>query len=213
MRNRAIATLVAAVVVLIVLLGSSTAGSPRPEQEPEDEPEVAIVYDTPAEEPVPVYTQLDERWGGLPYAGSDLATAGCGLTCAAMAWEHLSGHEWTPVQMLNAVGNSCVQGGQNYMPGFCEWMREQDPTVSYTTQYEDANRALADLEAGGLVFGSLTGRLEEGGREYDGHIVLLTSYDGQSVTIHDPCKVYEIVLDTERFASVDWVYFITIGRG
>ena len=69
--------------------------------------------DTPAEPQVPLYLQTDERWGGLPYADADLATSGCGLTCAAMAWQYLSGKEWTPVQMLNAVGNDYVQEGQN----------------------------------------------------------------------------------------------------
>ena len=161
---------------------------------------------------VPIYTQTDERWGGLPYAGSDLATSGCGLTCAAMAWSYLSNEAWTPVQMLNAVGNSCVQDGQNYMPGFCTWMQGQDPSVSYTTQYEDRDRALTDLQGGQIVFGSMTGRLEEGGREYGGHIVLLVSYDGEEVTIHDPCSMYEVVLTKQQFETVNWGYFISMGR-
>lgn len=102
-------------LVALFLFGALVVWTqPQPvEEEPEPIP---VVYDTPAEPQVPLYLQTDERWGGLPYAGEDLATSGCGLTCAAMAWEYLSGDTWTPVQMLNAVGNSCVQSGQNYMP-------------------------------------------------------------------------------------------------
>lgn len=55
---------------------------------PKEEP-LPVIYDKPLDKPaeVPVYLQADERWGGLSYAGEDLAAAGCGLTCAAMAWE------------------------------------------------------------------------------------------------------------------------------
>ena len=47
---------------------------------PKEEPLPAI-YDKPLDKPaeVPVYLQADERWGGLSYAGEDLAAAGCGL--------------------------------------------------------------------------------------------------------------------------------------
>lgn len=173
---------------------------------------LAVVYDTPADPSVPLYTQTDERWGGLPYADADVATSGCGLTCAAMAWSYLSGESWTPVQMLNAVGNSCVQAGQNYMPGFCEWMRSQDGSISYSVLYESLDRATSELGSGRLVFGAMTGRLVEDGRSYGGHIVLLTQIDGGAVTVHDPCCSYEIALTGEEFAAVSWDYFISIGR-
>lgn len=170
------------------------------------------MIDAPAERSVPLYYQRDERWGGLPYAGADLAASGCGLTCAAMAWEYLSGETWTPVQMLNAVGNSCVQNGQNYMPGFCEWMRLQDPTLDYSVLYEDRDRALKELAGGRLVFGAMSGRLVEDGESYGGHVVLLTEWRDGLVTIHDPCCVYEVQLTREGFDAVSWDYFISIGR-
>ncbi len=179
----------------------------------EEEPEpIPVVYDTPAEPQVPLYLQTDERWGGLPYAGEDLATSGCGLTCAAMAWEYLSGETWTPVQMLNAVGNSCVQSGQNYMPGFCSWMAEQDSTLDYTVLYEDRARALDESASGRLVFGTMSGALHENGREYGGHVALIIENTGGSVTIHDPCEAYPVALDLDGFDSVAWDYFISIGR-
>ncbi len=190
----AAAALAALALVCMCALLVSMVWSAQPEQQPEEaEPELEVVYDEPAPT-VPLYTQLDERWGGLPYADADLATSGCGLTCAAMAWEYLSGDTWTPVQMLNAVGNSCVQAGQNYMPGFCAWMAEQDPALDYTVIYEDRDRALRELSDGRLVFGEMQGRLVDDGREYGGHIVLLTEVEGGEVTIHDPCVPYAEVV-------------------
>lgn len=184
---------------------------PHPvEEEPEQLP---VVYDTPAEPQVPLYMQTDERWGGLPYAGADLATSGCGLTCAAMAWESLSGETCTPPMLLNLVGNDYVQDGQNYMPGFCEWMAQQDPKLDYTVLYEDRSRALEESAAGRLVFGTMDGALHEDGREYGGHVVLITENLYGHITIHDPCEAYPVALDYDEFNAVAWDYFISIGRG
>ena len=173
---------------------------------------LAVVYDDPAGPSVPIYTQADERWGGLPYAGEDLATSGCGLTCAAMAWEYLSGEEWTPVQMLNAVGNSCVQDGKNYMPAFCEWMRSHDESISYSVLYESLDRVVSDLDSGRLVFGAMSGALVPGGREYSGHIVLLVRKSDAGIEVHDPCTPYAMTLGMEQARQVDWSYFISVGR-
>lgn len=183
---------------------------PQPvEEEPEQLP---VVYDTPAEPQVPLYMQTDERWGGLPYAGADLATSGCGLTCAAMAWERLSGETCTPPMLLNLVGNDYVQDGQNYMPGFCEWMKQQDPTLDYTVMYEDLQRALDECSQGRMVFGSMTGQLTKDGESYGGHIVLLCDVDGGEIIIRDPCSIFPVIIDKARFQEVDWGYFISIGR-
>lgn len=195
-------------LLLFVALAIATRQQPV-EEEPEPLP---VVYDTPAEPQVPLYLQTDERWGGLPYADADLATSGCGLTCAAMAWEYLSGEECTPAMLLNLVGNDYVQDGQNYMPGFCEWMVQQDATLNSTVLYESRDRAIDDLGGGMLVFGEMQGELVEGGRSYGGHIVLLTQYESGSITVHDPCVPYAEVLSAERFVAVDWGYFISIGR-
>lgn len=157
--------------------------------------------------------QTDERWGGLPYAGADLATSGCGLTCVAMAWERLSGETCTPPMLLNLVGNDYVQDGQNYMPGFCEWMAQQDPKLDYTVLYEDRSRALEESAAGRLVFGTMEGALHEDGREYGGHVVLITENLYGHITIHDPCEAYPVALDYDEFNAVAWDYFISIGRG
>lgn len=195
----------------LFLLGALVvATQPQPvEEEPEPIP---VVYDTPAEPQVPLYYQADERWGGLPYADADLATSGCGLTCAAMAWEYLSGETCTPAMLLNLVGNDYVQDGQSYMPGFCEWMAAQDRTLDYTVLYEDRQRALEECARGRMVFGSMTGQITESGRSYGGHIVLLCGTDGGEVTVHDPCSVTTVVVDKARFQEVDWSYFISIGR-
>lgn len=183
---------------------------PQPvKEEPEQLP---VVYDTPAEPQVPLYMQTDERWGGLPYADGSVSTSGCGLTCAAMAWSYLSGEAWTPTRLLNAVGNSCVEAGVNNIQMFADWMCSQDPTLDRTVTYESTDRALGDLAGGRLVFGAMTGRLEDGGREYGGHIVLLVGADDGVVTIHDPCEMYAVNLAKGEFEAVDWTYFVSIGR-
>lgn len=161
---------------------------------------------------VPLYTQLDERWGGLPYAEGTVSTSGCGLVCAAMAWEWLSGETCTPPMLLNLVGNDYVQEGQNYMPGFCEWMKQRDPTLDYTVLYESRERALEESEGGRMVFACMEGALYEGGREYGGHVVLITGVEGGRIEIHDPMTAYEVSLTREEFDGVAWAYFISIGR-
>ena len=187
------------------------ATQPQPVEEAPEE--VPVAYDEPAARIVTIYTQTDERWRGLPYADADVATSGCGLTCAAMAWSYLSGEAWTPIRLLNAVGNSCVEAGVNNMQKFADWMCSQDPTLDRTVTYESTDRALGELEDGRLVFGAMTGRLKDGGREYGGHIVLLVGVDDGVVTIHDPCEMYAVTLAEGEFEAVAWDYFISIGRG
>ena len=114
--------------------------------------------------------------------------------------------------LLNLVGNDYVQDGQNYMPGFCEWMRQQDPTLNYTVLYEDRSRALEESAAGRLVFGTMAGALHEGGREYGGHVVLITENLHDRITINDPCEAKPVSLTCDEFNAVAWDYFISIGR-
>lgn len=118
---------------------------------PKEEP-LPVIYDKPLDKPteVPVYLQADERWGGLSYAGEDLAAAGCGLTCAAMAWEWLYGQACTPAQMLGFVGESCLTDGVNDMEKFCRWMNANDQALGYTPIHDNADDALD--EAAGWCF-------------------------------------------------------------
>lgn len=178
---------------------------------PKEEP-LPVIYDKPLDKPaeVPVYLQADERWGGLSYAGEDLAASGCGLTCAAMAWEWLYGQTCTPAQMLGFVGESCLTDGVNDMEKFCRWMNANDQALGYTPIHDNADDALDEAAGGWMVFCSLTGQLRDGGKSYDGHIVLLCGWDGETATFHDP---YEGVvrLSREQYEQVDWAYFIAIG--
>ena len=205
--------LAVALATLVALALASCAGStPEPAPRSDEPTERPTVLDEPAGPTVPLYTQTDERWDGLPYAGGTIGTHGCGLVSAAMAWEALSGETCTPVRMLDAVGESCLQGGQNYLPGFCEWMRGQDPEIDRSTQYEDRGRALSDLGEGRLVFGSMHGRLYGDGREYGGHIVLIVGHEDGVVTIHDPCTAYAVRLTERAFDAVGWDYFVSVWR-
>ena len=168
---------------------------------------------------VPVYLQTDERWGGLPYATFDgtVSTHGCGLTCAAMAYSWFEQEDFTPADLLNAVGNTCVDewAGVNDMTKFCEWMQGQDPTLGFTVIYDDMDRALEDVHWGRLVFASMDGELVPGGKSYGGHIVLLCAETpSQRLIIHDPYDeaVSNGYVSLDDFYNVNWDYFISIGR-
>lgn len=212
-RLRLLAAFLTGIASCLLLAGITVLTAPNdPAERPcQTEPSAAIIIDAPAPS-VPIYMQTDERWGGLPYANATLADSGCGLTCAAMAWSYFSGEDWTPIDMLNAVGNDYVQDGQNYMPGFCSWMHEQDATITSSVIYEDMARALDDLEGGSLIFAEMQGQLEDGGRSYGGHIVLLTGFDEENVIVHDPCSPYAVTLSLEQMTCVDWGYFISVWR-
>lgn len=168
---------------------------------------------------VPVYLQTDERWGGLPYATFDgtIATHGCGLTCAAMAYSWFEHEEVTPADLLNMVGNTCVDewAGVNDMTKFCEWMRGQDPTLGFTVIYDDMDRALEDIHWGRLVFAAMEGELVPGGHSYGGHIVLVCAgTPNGNIIVHDPydAAVSNGSISKENFQNVNWDYFISIGR-
>lgn len=212
-RLRLLAAFLTGMASCLLLAGITVLTAPNdPIERPcQTEPSAVIISDAPAPS-VPIYLQTDERWGGLPYADETLSVSGCGLTCAAMAWSYFSGDDWTPVEMLNAVGNDYVQEGQNYMPGFCSWMHEQDAAIASSVIYEDMARALDDLEGGSLIFAEMQGQLEEGGRSYGGHIVLLTGFDEENVIVHDPCSPYAVTLSLEQMTCVDWGYFISVWR-
>lgn len=203
--------LAAAVIVAAAALGALVAVA-QPDAAVEAPPAREVLRDRPACPDVPLYTQTDERWADLPFAGGTVGTHGCGLTCAAMAWEALSGEGCTPADLLAVVGDSCTVDGLNHMPSYCEWMVGHDATLSYSGLYDDPGRAVDDLRDGRLVFGALTGALRDGGREYGGHLVLLAGVDGGLVTVHDPCEAYPVGLTGPELESVSWDYFVSIGR-
>ena len=60
---------------------------------------------------------------------------------------------------------------------------------------------------------TMEGALHEDGREYGGHVVLITENLYGRITIHDPCEAYPVALDYDEFNAVAWDYFISIGRG
>nr|DAV26166.1 MAG TPA: ABC-type bacteriocin transporter [Caudoviricetes sp.] len=171
---------------------------------------IPTVYDKDAPAQVPTYLQTDERWGALPYAGDDIATSGCGLTSAAMAYTRLTGEEWTPLRLALTVGDTCTTDGLNDMQKFCTWMCANDGDLSSTGLIYDQQEALGYAGRGWMVFGSMTGQLHEGGRAYGGHIVLICGWDGGAADIRDPDEG-QVNLNTDEFASVSWAYFIAIG--
>ena len=173
-----------------------------------------VVSDKPAPS-VPVYTQTDERWGGLPYATADscIAESGCGLCCAAMAASYLTGEEITPPALLNLVGNRCIDGGVNHMGRFCEELQ-----ALYGIEYqdlwtlEDAEKYLRD---GWMLFAGMSGAVYEGGREYGGHVLLIWKCDETGVYIRDPDgAALQAPISWEQFRAIEWgSYFYAIREG
>ena len=154
---------------------------------------IPTVYDKDAPAQVPTYLQTEGRWGALPYAGDDIATSGCGLTSAAMAYTRLTGEEWTPLRLALTVGDTCTTDGLNDMQKFCAWMRANDGDLSSTGLVYDQQEALGYAWRGWMVF-----------------IELICGWDGSTADIRDPDEG-QVNLNTDEFASVSWAYFIAIG--
>lgn len=157
---------------------------------------------------MPLYLQSDPAWGGLPYAGSDVANAGCGLTAAAMAFSWLVNEDVTPAGLRDEVGDSCTSGGLNDMAKFADY-GAQAYGIACSERYYDASRAITDALAGGAVVCSIAGQL--GDAWYGGHIVVMWSPDGSDLRIADPASR----TNTDRswgeteIEEAPWAYFYT----
>lgn len=179
------------------------------------EPETALaVYDEPAPSEPPLWLQADERWGGLPYASLEgtVASAGCGLCCAAMAASYLTGDEITPPELLNQVGNTCIDGGMNHMGLFCENLR-----ALYGIEYTDLwalDDAEAHLRDGWGLLAGMSGQVHEGGRSYEAHVLYVWGCDESGVYVRDPADAtLTQPISWERFRSIEWGSYFYAVRG
>lgn len=77
------------------------------------------------------YCQTDPRWKDLPYASGTVETHGCGLTCAAWYVSYVTqDFEYGVDDLLEEVGNSCLEGGVNDMGKFCEYLESEYNVVA-----------------------------------------------------------------------------------
>lgn len=170
--------------------------------------EIVTVYDR-MQHVMPTYYQTDPAWATKPYLGGTIGTHGCGLTCAAMAYEYISGKTMTPDMLADKVGDTCSEAGVNDMYAFSEWLAFHTDVTSVSEQIWtlDGIRQ-ADL-TNSIIFCGLSGGF--GTSYYGGHVVLLFNATSDGVMVRDPASV-----DNTRFWSwdelsiADTVYFYIV---
>lgn len=173
------------------------------EFEKEVENREVVVKDEPVVCDPPHYVQMDERWKDLPYSKGTVETYGCGLTAAASYVSYvLQDPNYTVQSLYSEVGDSCLTGDVNDMRKFCQYI-SATYGVSCSDQYWDVSRAKADLQSGMCLFASVSGSIEEGYRNYGGHVVLIYKWDDQGIWISDPGDPsFEVPISEERFDTV-----------
>lgn len=159
--------------------------------------------------PMPSYLQIDGRWASERYSAGTIGTYGCGLTAAAMAFEHLSCETVTPSDLRTAVGDSCLSGGVNDMRKFCDYGAERWG-FGHSGIYFDVDEAMDSVGRDSVVFASVAGTF--GDSWYGGHIVLIWKVDGDDVYVMDPASAGNSSRTFSRsyMRSVGFAYFYTI---
>lgn len=160
---------------------------------------------------MPLYLQSDPGWGTKPYAGSNIAQAGCGLVSASMAYSWLTKIDLSPAELYDLVGDSCTTGGLNDMEKFAAF-GARTYGISCSDRYYDPARAETDALSGKAVICSVTGTL--GDNWYGGHIVVMWSPDGEAIWIRDPASQSNSSrsFGAGEISSVSWAYFYTYSK-
>lgn len=175
------------------------------------------VYDRPIHEGGVMQTWLqdDPQWAHVPYAGSTVGEAGCGLACAAMAIQYMTLQDVTPLQLADHVGDGCLTDGVNDMGKFCRYIEETYPDygVESTGAVWELDDALALVRDGWLVFCGMSGQLGES--DYEGHVVLLWMEGDGSYWLRDPASGAnsQRAWSEGELRSVGWSYFYGIRGG
>ena len=159
---------------------------------------------------VPIYLQGDPAWKGVPYAGTTIGYAGCGLTAAASCFSALTGEEITPLTLQQMVGNSCTVGGVNDMGKFAVFGKNRwglQHTGALHISRGNIGNMLSQLEQGHFVFASMRGNYPGGvGYIANGHILLLYK-EGSAYYMMDPAYAENSREWTiEALNQISWKY-------
>jgi|GEM_PF-1056902 len=138
---------------------------------------------------VPIYLQGDPAWKSVPYAGTTIGYAGCGLVAAASCFAALTGEEITPLTLQQMVGSSCTIGGVNDMGKFAAFGKNRwdlSHTGVLSISRGNIGNMINQLDQGRFVFASMQGSYPGGvGYIANGHILLLYK-DGDAYYMMDP---------------------------
>ena len=161
----------------------------------------------------PHYCQTDVRWKDLSYGSGTVETHGYGLTCAAWYISYAThDFEYVVDDLLEEVGNSCLEGDLNDMGKFCEYLESEYDVVT-TNQIWDVERAKELLKNGYMLFASMDGQLMSGYRSYQGHIVLVYLMQDGNMYVMDPGdSSFNVPIPEKRFDEVftsEYFYGIT----
>ncbi|WP_294439033.1 C39 family peptidase [uncultured Slackia sp.] len=132
---------------------------------------------------VPMLFQTDPAWGSNPYAGSDIATAGCGPTCLSMVYIALTGKtNMGPVEMAAfSEKNGYVQDGMT------AWALMTDGASELGLVAEElpasVSALIGALEEGRLVIASML----PGDFTTVGHFIVIAGVDSSGkLVVRDP---------------------------
>lgn len=132
---------------------------------------------------IPFLYQTDAAWASRPYAGSDIATAGCGPACMAMVYIGLTGKtDRDPASMAAfSEANGFVDSGMTSWSFMTEGAAQLG--LSADELPADAGALRSALQAGRPVIASV----RPGDFTTEGHFIVLAGIDDEGrVIVHDP---------------------------
>lgn len=144
---------------------------------------------------IPPLIQWDERWGYAPYGTSIIAVSGCGPVCLSMVISGLTG-DWTvtPAKVA-AYGteNNYVDADNNTY-----WRFMEEAPANWKISVKEVplieEQVAAELQAGHPIICSVG----PGDFTANGHFIVLTGYEGGTVTVNDPFS--------KKNSSKTWVF-------
>lgn len=211
-----LATILVVEVVAIVVSASNSRPSKAVEDKNNQVEEITseLLYDSQLSMSFPShYCQNDARWKNLSYSSGTVETYGCGLTCVAWYISYITqDFEYGVDDLLNEVGNSCLDDDVNDMGKFCEYL-ESEYNIVATEQIWEVEEAKQLLENGYMLFASMDGQLMLGYRNYQGHIVLVYLKQDGNIYVMDPGdSSFNVPISEQRFDEVftgEYFYGVT----
>lgn len=176
-----------------------------------------IVSDRPLPEGnhMPLWLQTDPQWSYIPYAGGTIGDRGCSLVAAAMAIKYMTLQEVTPLQLADAVGDTCLTDGVNDPKKFCEYIQRVYPEYGIETTYQMWNMSdvAQFVDDGWMAFGGMSGKI--GDSDYSGHVVLIWRSDDDGYWVRDPASAGNSSrpFTLEELEQVKFKYFYCIRGG